>query len=137
MSLPKILRGGNGMERSPWLGGREMRKNDSWELSLFQHDVRTHKFIYNLFLIASGCYSCMNTFHTRDKPFSKFFLADISFIIMAKLEITQIFKSQVLVKHIITYPYNGCMWHIKMFHNSIFIALKVCYYMFLHETSKI
>ena len=108
------------------------------ELSLFQHDVRTDKLIYNLFLRASGCYSCMNTFHTRDKPFSKFFLADIiSFIIMAKLEITQIFKSQVLVKHIITYPYNRCMQHVKMFHNSIFIDLKVGYYMFLHETSNI
>lgn len=127
MSLPKILRGG--MEWKEALVGRGARKNDSWELSLFQHDVRTHKFIYNLFLIASGCYSCMNTF-TQEINHSANSLADISFIIMAKLEITQIFKSQVLVKHIITYPYNGCMWHIKMFHNSIYCFESLLLYVF-------
>ena len=130
---------GNGVQRSSWFEGREMRRNDSWGLPPFQPDVRIHEGIYNLLLIAFGCYSFVNPFHIRDRPFSKFFLIDnvISLIIIAKLEITQIFKSQGLVKYIITYPHNRCMQHLKMFHNSIFIDLKVGCNIFLHETNKI
>lgn len=78
-SRKEVLDGKQGNEKEWLLGTRP-----------FQSAVGTHKLIYSLLLIAGfWLCSCMNPLHTRDRPLSMFFLADIiSLIIIAKLEVT-------------------------------------------------